>query len=76
MKEAESDSRFARDHPTTDFPDFPDFGAFEEIQRFPPASAPIDAPAQHLVPFRSDSEPAKLGHCRIPERILGGVSVA
>jgi hypothetical protein len=40
----------------------------------------IDAPAQHLPAVkhaeRSDSKPAKLGHCRISERILGGVSEA
>jgi hypothetical protein len=35
----------------------------------------IDRPAQHLVPFHGDSEPIKLGRCRIPERIIRGVSV-
>jgi hypothetical protein len=40
------------------------------------APPPIDAPAQHSGSFRHDSEPAKLGHCRISKRNLGGVSVA
>ena len=53
-----------------------DFGASKDFPWLRSDLAPIDAPAQHLVPFLRDSEPAKLGHCRIPERILRGVSVA
>ena len=36
----------------------------------------IVAPAQHLIPLRGDSEPAKLGLRRFAERIFGDVTAA